>query len=243
SRVWAIAADGRCTGSRPTVTDTHRKRVDPTAARGRFALDSAPARCRGSNKERHAARAPRARSSGRVEKYRPLVCEHSFVATRRCVFDGRRPLTVEHAIPDWVRAYLPGEGDLTSTRGEREWRTKALSITVDRVCADCNSGWMSRLEDRAKPLLADPIQSRRRRWTPREQRTVATWAYKTALMGGLATGHSHVPEAHFRHLRRNLHPPGRVFIWTTVDGLQPGATRFQVADVQSRGFTLESTHG
>jgi hypothetical protein len=160
---------------------------------------------------------------------------------RRCIFDGGTPLTTEHVIPLWVHGYLPGQGDLRYERvGSRQgWTSDALAVTLRRVCARCNGGWMSRLEGRAKPLLVDVIQDRPRVWTPREQRTVATWAFKTAILGGLATGQAHVPEAHFRHLARNLHPPGRVTIWTTVHLPGPSETDFQVAHFDARGLLFE----
>jgi hypothetical protein len=102
---------------------------------------------------------------------------------------------------------------------------------------------MSRLEGRAKPLLIDPIRQGHQDWTPKEQRTVATWAFKTALMSSLASGHSHVPVAHFRHLHKNLHPPGSVRIWTAAHAAQPDDAEFQVAGVQSRGLSFEGSHG
>jgi hypothetical protein len=159
---------------------------------------------------------------------------------RKCIFDGGTPLTVEHAIPGWVHDYLPGEGVLRHARGSgHEWNNKVLAVTVARVCDPCNSGWMSRLEERAKPLLIEPIQQQRRIWTPREQRTVATWAFKTALMCGLASGHQHVPDDHFRQLRKTLHPPGSVRVWAAIHAVRAGADEFQIAGVQSRGIDLD----
>jgi hypothetical protein len=155
----------------------------------------------------------------------------------KCVFDGGTPLTVEHVIPLWVHGYLPGQGKLRHERADtQQWSTEALAVTLRRVCARCNGGWMSRLEGRAKPLLVDAIQRRPCVWTPREQRTVATWAFKTAILGALATDHGHVPKPHFRRLAKNLHPPGRVTIWTTVHSAQPGDTEFQVAHFEARGL-------
>lgn len=159
---------------------------------------------------------------------------------RECIFDKGTPLTREHAIPQWIHEYLPGGGELRVARGSgEEWKAKALNLTVARVCESCNHGWMSRLEGRSKPLLIDPIRQRERIWTPKEQRTVATWAYKTALMCSLASGHTRAPDAHYRHLRKKLHPPGTVQIWAAAHAATPGAEEFQVAVIQSRGMLLE----
>jgi hypothetical protein len=98
------------------------------------------------------------------------------IPKRRCVFCGGQPVTREHAFPLWTREHLPGHGTLQYERGEREWSNDGLVITVTRVCSTCNGGWMSRLENRAKALLADSITGRERcEWTPRAQRTIAAW--------------------------------------------------------------------
>jgi hypothetical protein len=165
---------------------------------------------------------------------------------RACVFCGSSSLTVEHAVPLWIHGYLVGIGKLTHEReGETysEWQTEQLNITVSRVCDSCNGGWMSRLEGRAKPLLIDPIRNRTQIWTVKEQRTVATWAYKTALMCGLATGQNHVPDTHFTHLRKHLHPPGSVRVWATAHGVEQNTEEFAVAWAQSRGLAFQGSRG
>jgi hypothetical protein len=47
-----------------------------------------------------------------------------------------------------------------------------------------------------------------------------------------------VPKSHFRHLHKNLHPPGSVRVWATVHGPVEGSDEFQVAGVQSRGLLI-----
>lgn len=164
--------------------------------------------------------------------------------TRVCIFNGGTPVTREHVIPRWIHQFLPGFGaTLTYEREGRIWEDNELTLTVKHVCKSCNDGWMNRLESRVRPLISGPIgYPNPCAWKPREQRTVATWAYKTALMCGL-TGHSHVPEADFRHLFKNLHPPGRIRVWATLHGPREGATKFKVVVIENNGLLFEGTQG
>ena len=55
-------------------------------------------------------------------------------------------------------------------------------IKVQQVCEDCNSGWMSGLEDAAKPLFVDLSEHSRAEFSGQESRLLACWAVKTAIM-------------------------------------------------------------
>jgi hypothetical protein len=83
---------------------------------------------------------------------------------RRCIFCNAIGVTVEHVWPKWLRAFVPATatshnfltGLIHRTRPDRELRTWAgdpQSRGVKAVCQGCNGGWMSRLEERAKPIL------------------------------------------------------------------------------------------
>lgn len=141
---------------------------------------------------------------------------------------GPGPRTEEHSIPSWVEDCLPGDGGtFTHERSAGgTWTTAELSFTVARVCEPCNTGWMSRLEDRAKPLLCDVIEGaheRRnpRKWNQREQRIVATWMFKTAITCDISTGGgSRIPAEHARFLFKKHHPPGRARIWTCAHAVE-----------------------
>lgn len=100
--------------------------------------------------------------------------------------------TNEHIIPKWLIGHLglvetPVDDrrfDIPSGRilHERQYGTR--SFVSGRVCAECNSGWMSDLENEAKPLLirliADPHELAT--LTKDEQHTVARWTMKTAAV-------------------------------------------------------------
>lgn len=61
-------------------------------------------------------------------------------------------------------------------------RVKRLDLTVNRICAGCNNGWMSRLETEAKPLLSPLIDGRDRAIWSDEQAIISAWLIKTAMV-------------------------------------------------------------
>lgn len=106
-----------------------------------------------------------------------------------CIFCGQtRRATKEHIYPQWVRRGLWATGQSTLTRERnderRDWSVTGLTwILYRRICASCNGGWMRRsLEDAVRPLLLPAMRGQPIRLKPREQRVVAAWAVKTALL-------------------------------------------------------------
>src|SRR5690349_3014728 len=102
---------------------------------------------------------------------------------RTCVFCGGLPLTREHVYPQWLqqfsapRAYIQREGSHQGPFPQTVVRQNAMGqyvvvdevrgnrtpilheVTVKSVCATCNNGWMSTLENSIRgPLkkMADP---------------------------------------------------------------------------------------
>jgi hypothetical protein len=177
---------------------------------------------------------------------------------RACVFCGATPVTREHLWPDWARKRMAEEGALHhrqildrqgEARIDREWLKQAYSMTVRVVCATCNSGWMSALENRAKKL-SEPILDGRGRELHREgQRTLATWALKTALMidqSQSRDGHA-FPQAVYDHLRAHGQPPLDMRIWmASYGGDRLGFTHLYGMDVditQAADRGVREIHG
>jgi hypothetical protein len=65
---------------------------------------------------------------------------------------------------------------------ENRWTGDTFSQTVRDVCEPCNTGWMSDLESRAKPLLSGPITDRPYSYSIPDQFVIAVWATKTVLV-------------------------------------------------------------
>jgi hypothetical protein len=132
------------------------------------------------------------------------------VATKRaniCVFCGRAGGSDEHVFADWITDLLPGEGPFTSGGdGRRTKQSSRLAIITRSVCRECNTGWMSRLEAKAQPLLTPPIQGQPVSWSAAEQETVAAWTLKTAIALDSSHEERYAPVEH-GHL---LHQTGSV---------------------------------
>src|SRR5262245_48432062 len=105
-------------------------------------------------------------------------------------------MSLEHAIPKWVAQVLD---DIQHAAGydtkwvstyesgglverDRSYETGLATITVKAVCEPCNTGWMSRMESRNKPLIEPMIRGEHVRLSVAEQVEVATWASKTAMV-------------------------------------------------------------
>jgi hypothetical protein len=105
-----------------------------------------------------------------------------------CAFCGASALNREHVSADWLRAFSRHPrgryrtGIVGSPDGLRDWISTTYNHKVRRVCHGCNGGWMSDLENQAKPILAPMINRETLFLGPTEQAVLARWLYKTALV-------------------------------------------------------------
>lgn len=118
------------------------------------------------------------------------------ITNRRCV--GCRAeltggvATREHALARWLAAEIELAGarlkhylhDEEKTEDELLRSHGLNNFAVKNVCADCNGGWMSRLENHARPFILGLInqQTALRDLLPDARLVVSRWAVKTAFM-------------------------------------------------------------
>jgi hypothetical protein len=91
---------------------------------------------------------------------------------RKCIFGNQKGGSAEHVSPDWLNKVLPIEeiGSVTAQAVVVEHTVSfegttirsytggaAASLTVKDVCHDCNTGWMQRLENEARPMMSPMI--------------------------------------------------------------------------------------
>lgn len=140
-----------------------------------------------------------------------------------CVFCGATDaMSVEHVCPKWVRPVLAAEGAGTGTHertllradGEQTASYRAGPATATRrsVCAGCNNGWMSQLEDRAKPYLLSMIRGHTRTYHRTGQTLIAAWAVKTALVAG-SKQDPPTPPAFYRDFYDAKRPSDSTRVW------------------------------
>jgi len=150
---------------------------------------------------------------------------------RRCIFCLARKLTREHVFADWLRTIFPRSADSSHTRGQMTWgmsingrrygmpvrsihQGHSGSRKVKVVCGGCNHGWMSRMETRTRPVLMRLIQGQTHRLSTFDQKLVATWSAKTAMVAEYVhPTHIAVPDFHRLWMYANLEPPPGWNIW------------------------------
>jgi hypothetical protein len=128
----------------------------------------------------------------------------------RCCLFCTAPLTErarEHAFPQWLIDYLGvTEEDLFQGIAQNEHgvllkqRAQMLQSFVEgRVCRECNTGWVSALENQARSLLIDLMSGQRtcHALSPEERLLLGRWTAKTVfLLTNAAPMQTAVPEDH-----------------------------------------------
>lgn len=118
---------------------------------------------------------------------------------KQCIFCGGQPVSKEHLFAEWLIPLFPRDASTSHTFGTFNWRDGNASGSpyqpttqprqghvgskkVRVVCQPCNSGWLSRLEERTKPILIPMICGDRCNLTPEYQQVLSAWAAKTSTV-------------------------------------------------------------
>lgn len=113
-----------------------------------------------------------------------------------CIFcGGEGNLSKEHVFPDWMKQLFPRDSRSTHVEGVINWRDGQPSAPIMKqrlghsgtrktrvVCQACNNGWMSRLENDVKPILATLVLGQRNCILRDELRLLAMWAAKSGCV-------------------------------------------------------------
>lgn len=78
---------------------------------------------------------------------------------------------------------------------------------IGGFCQKCNNEWMSRIEDKAKPILLSMLMGRKRVLTPVDQKRLAQWAYLKTLVFSVGTPHVKISDAEFHRFYKSRKPP------------------------------------
>ena len=98
--------------------------------------------------------------------------------------------------------------ELTNNYGRDKSNLRKFGVVSLAGCRHCNNTWMSGLESSVKPLISEALFGEAQTWDIDEQLTVATWAFKTALMLDRSNKAGwKVPDEHFESLYRQRRPP------------------------------------
>jgi hypothetical protein len=172
------------------------------------------------------------------------------VMAHSCLFcdaNGAGVLTNEHVVPQWLLRHLDLPADDMLFQGVASSATEALveaprihssfNFVQGQICEECNTGWMSRLEGVAKPILVPLIENERviQSLLPEEAEIVGKWAVKTAYMHSWTSPLKRPVQ--LDHLKALLGDDGRPFLGVGVFGMQSDFDK-QTAYLQRRSPTL-----
>jgi hypothetical protein len=105
---------------------------------------------------------------------------------RFCIFCGGAGLTREHVWADWLKKYVPKDMPKHTalfaivhpthsepTRKKRSGDLQSRRLRI--VCKSCNTGWMSKLQEKTKPNLLPLIQGEVTAFDVSAQSLLASW--------------------------------------------------------------------
>ena len=148
-------------------------------------------------------------------------------APKLCIFCGKSGVTKEHVWADWLDPYLMTgvvnhgrmSGTIYRTHAVREVKKQSGSSQSGRVrvvCRECNNGWMSVLQNEAKPILVPLLKGEKTILHRKAQSILAAWI---AMFTMVAEFQSRTPRkvaispAHRRHLMDRRMVPSDWKIW------------------------------
>ena len=107
---------------------------------------------------------------------------------RQCLFCDQQANSREHVWPDWILEALKTKQKVAVVGYMDELKLTLIGrkpeLLAKFVCKTCNHGWMSQLESANKPLLGAFLRDITAPIDPVQQRSIAQWALKTAMVMG-----------------------------------------------------------
>ncbi len=102
----------------------------------------------------------------------------------KCIFCGARANSREDVWPRWIlqRFRPPVSGVFGHVGGDAYGDPGRSTVRLRCVCGDCNTGWMSRLEEECIPVLSSMAQDVAMPLDMEQRALVAAWAVKTAMV-------------------------------------------------------------
>lgn len=124
-----------------------------------------------------------------------------------------------------------------------------MSVAIRGVCKDCNNGWMSRLETRAKPILERLVTARSHEPCDIEAQdleVMATWATKISMLidHTYHQGNGFWTARERARLRRTATPPRYTHVWVARMGSDTHWALWNVAYSREAvsGFGIPTPH-
>lgn len=148
-------------------------------------------------------------------------------------------LTGEHLWSDWIGSALGIRKYLITEKfadgSHRSYPKKRLNVKAKVVCGNCNSGWMSRLENNTKPFLHDMVLfGSAVQLNPTQVALLAAVSFKNAVVAD----HMHDNSPRFfsfavrQRFAKTLNLPEGVQMWLSIMQRQRGL--FKSGDLKTK---------
>jgi hypothetical protein len=135
----------------------------------------------------------------------------------------------------WAKALLPNQGQwyrpiVYSQQGQVSFglnrsriRTGGLrSLSVRTVCDTCNNGWMSRIEEYAKPILKDMVQGKNVHLGWQNKKVLQDWVFlKAAVFDGTRSFNKVIHKRDAIFFRSTRAVPQNFSLWICNCGVEP----------------------
>lgn len=172
------------------------------------------------------------------------------MSAKKCIFCSNTGMTKEHFWPDWMRQHIGvSESDtykrsILTSDSKKPVKLKKeslkpgnlLSLKIRVVCAGCNNGWMSELENDMKPFLLSAIEGKDAELQDTDIEKLARWiVMKVIVLEHSEEGTQVTPKDERIKLRESLEIPKyfRVYLGTH------GSSRY--ADALKHTLTLSAS--
>lgn len=148
---------------------------------------------------------------------------------KKCIFCQGTGMSKEHFWPDWLRNHIYtsindkhtsefhiSEGKNPSVLTRKDERSGHLITKKFRVvCVECNTGWMSKLEEKMKPIILDIINSKTVSLDKTKLEELSRWIVMKVIVAEQSEENTQVtPEMDRIHFYRDIKIPDyfRIYI-------------------------------
>lgn len=144
---------------------------------------------------------------------------------RFCIFCSNPGLSREHIWADWLKNYIPknepSHDQLSATIHKHYTDVKRKKVQGDLrsrrlrvVCEECNIGWMSKLQEKAKPFLEPLMRREQFHFDANAQEVVAAWITMFVMVAEyLDASKVSTPQFEREAFMASKEPPTKWKIW------------------------------
>jgi len=164
-----------------------------------------------------------------------------------CLFCDNNSGSKEHLWPKWIHERKDFGPINFKLGGSEKKELPNPEIMVKTVCGICNKGWMSKLESSNIPTIGNMLQDVAILLDEAQQKLVAAWTVKTAMMTdsmkGRGASNQFYSRAECINMRLKQEIPNRTLIWIgRIDGMHlvDTGTDFALFDLQKERVGMGS---